>query len=171
MTEREKAMDLFDRAPCFNPYHERDNSRCYVCKRPTPGFPEWSGKYDALSAQVAGLSAQLEQAEARVLSRDAVIREKDEALEKSANAVRLVLKECENEEESNLSPGAELELNLIWERADKALAATPQDGVGEALLELERAVRAYSCGKAHSCILVFALARLDAARAKEKGGR
>ena len=41
-------MDIFDRAPCFDPYHTRTNDVCKTCDRPTPGFIEWEGKYSAL---------------------------------------------------------------------------------------------------------------------------
>lgn len=48
LTEAEKGMNVFDRAPCFNPYHLRDDETCIVCDRPTPWFHDWSGREDSL---------------------------------------------------------------------------------------------------------------------------
>ena len=54
--EQDKAeeglMDIMDKEPCFEPKHTRNKEICITCQRPTPWFPEWIGKMEAVNAEL-----------------------------------------------------------------------------------------------------------------------
>ena len=65
LTDKEKGMDIFDREPCFDAFHLRNNEVCLDCHRPTPCFPHWDGKYESLKKEIAAKDSLIR--EARVL--------------------------------------------------------------------------------------------------------